>query len=175
MSAIQKVFQIYGPNYPALYGNRILHIHKKAIQDIIDCRSGSFGMIVYGCNDCHTLQSIACCCGNRHCPTCQHDKADQWLHKQMENCLHIISKKVNPRQTVYRLNSNRISGCAPYLGKHAAVSPHLTWLSRVEPYLKKKIYGYSQDKTYSSTPNPRPISSKLSSGILSKRLNSSIK
>ncbi|MDY6974179.1 MAG: transposase [Thermodesulfobacteriota bacterium] len=87
MSAIQKIFQIYGPKYLALYEDRIPQIHKKTILDIIDCRSGSFGTIVYGCNDCHTLQSIACCCGNRHCPTCQHDKADQWLHKQMEKLL----------------------------------------------------------------------------------------
>ena len=63
------------------------HIHKKTIQDITDCRSGSFGTIVYGCHDCHVIQSIACCCGNRHCPTCQQDKADQWLQKQMKQLL----------------------------------------------------------------------------------------
>jgi len=53
----------------------------------MDCRSGSFGTVVYGCRECRTIQSIACCCGNRHCPTCQHDKMDQWLHKQMEKLL----------------------------------------------------------------------------------------
>jgi hypothetical protein len=87
MSAIQKIFRIYSKQYLALYGERMPKIHKKAIQDIIDCRSGSFGTIVYACHDCQTIKSIACCCGNRHCPTCQHDKADQWLHKQMENLL----------------------------------------------------------------------------------------
>ena len=87
MSAIQKIFQIYGPQYLALYGDRMPQVHKKAMQDIIDCRSGSFGTIVYGCHDCHTMQYIACCCGNRHCPTCQQYKADQWLHKQMEKLL----------------------------------------------------------------------------------------
>jgi len=87
MSTIQKIFQIYGPHYVALYGDRMPHIHKKTIQDITDCRSGSFGTIVYGCHDCHVIQSIACCCGNRHCPTCQQDKADQWLRKQMEQLL----------------------------------------------------------------------------------------
>jgi hypothetical protein len=87
MSAIQKIFQIYGPQYLELYGDRMPQIHKKTIQDIIDCRSGSFGTIVYGCHDCHTVQSIPCCCGNRHCPTCQQHKSDQWLHKQMEKLL----------------------------------------------------------------------------------------
>ena len=87
MSAIQKIFQIYGPQYLALYGDRMPHVHKKTIQDISGCRNGSFGTILYGCHDCGTIQTIACCCGNRHCPTCQHDKTDQWLKKQMEKLL----------------------------------------------------------------------------------------
>ena len=87
MNTIQKIFQIYGPHYLALYADRMPHLHKKAIHDIIECRTGSFGTIVYGCHDCGAIHSIACCCGNRHCPTCQHDKADQWLHTQMEKLL----------------------------------------------------------------------------------------
>lgn len=87
MSAIQNIFRIYGKQYLELYGDRMPRIHKKVIRDICDCRSGSFGTILYACNDCHTIQSIPCCCGNRHCPTCQQDKADQWLHKQMKNLL----------------------------------------------------------------------------------------
>ena len=62
-------------------------IHKKAIRDICDCRSGSFGTIVYACHDCNIRKPVPCCCGNRHCPTCQQNKTDQWLHKQMENLL----------------------------------------------------------------------------------------
>lgn len=87
MSAIQKIFQIYAQQYLALYGDRMPQLHKKTIQDIIECRSGSFGTILYACHDCRTIQPIPCCCGNRHCPTCQQNKSDQWLQKQMENLL----------------------------------------------------------------------------------------
>ena len=87
MSAIQKIFQTYGPEYLALYGERMPQIHKKVIQDITDCRNGSFGTILYACDDCQKTQPIPCCCGNRHCPTCQHDKTDEWLSKQMEKLL----------------------------------------------------------------------------------------
>lgn len=87
MNAIQNVFKIYGPQYLALYKDRMPQVHKKVIQDITECRSGSFGTLVYCCHDCHTTQTIACCCGNRHCPSCQHDKMDQWLYKQMEQLL----------------------------------------------------------------------------------------
>jgi len=87
MSAIQDIFQTYGPQYLALYEDRMPRVHKKTIQDIIGCRSGSFGTILYGCRDCQTIQPIPCCCGNRHCPSCQQNKTDQWLHKQMERLL----------------------------------------------------------------------------------------
>lgn len=87
MSAIQNIFRIYGQRYLELYGDRMPRIHKKAIRDICDCRSGSFGTILYVCNDCNTSHPVPCCCGNRHCPTCQQYKSEEWLHKQMENLL----------------------------------------------------------------------------------------
>lgn len=87
MSAIQKIFRVYGEQYLKLYGDRMPEIHKKAIKDICDCRSGSFGTILYACNDCNTRQPVPCCCGNRHCPTCQQYKSEEWLHKQMESLL----------------------------------------------------------------------------------------
>ena len=87
MSAIQNIFRIYGQKYMELYGDRMPKIHKKAVRDICECRSGSFGTIIYACNDCNTRQPVPCCCGNRHCPTCQQYKSGEWLHKQMENLL----------------------------------------------------------------------------------------
>lgn len=87
MNAIQKIFRIYGWQYLKLYGDRMPNIHKKAIRDICECRSGFFGAILYACNDCNTRQPVPCCCGNRHCPTCQQYKSEEWLHKQTENLL----------------------------------------------------------------------------------------
>ncbi|WP_459893827.1 transposase zinc-binding domain-containing protein, partial [Desulfothermus okinawensis] len=43
--------------------------------------------MLYACHHCGTVQSIPCCCGNRHCPTCQQNKSDQWLQKQIEKLL----------------------------------------------------------------------------------------
>ena len=87
MSAIQKIFRIYGKQYLELYGDRMPRIHKNAMKDICDCRSGSFGAILYACDTCTTRQYVPCCCGNRHCPTCQQYKSEEWLHKQMEKLL----------------------------------------------------------------------------------------
>ncbi len=87
MSDVQKIFQRYGPQYIALYGDRMPQSHKKTIRDIIACRKGAFGTMVYECSDCHNMHFIHCCCGNRHCPNCQQGRAGQWLDKQMEKLL----------------------------------------------------------------------------------------
>ncbi|MCG8637335.1 MAG: transposase zinc-binding domain-containing protein [Desulfobacterales bacterium] len=87
MSTVQKIFQMYGAQYLALYGDRMPRSHKKAIRDIIKCRNGFFGTMVYECRNCRNLHFIHCCCGNRHCPNCQQDKAEQWLDQQMKKLL----------------------------------------------------------------------------------------
>jgi len=87
MSAVQKIFQMYGPQYLALYGERVPQSHKKTIRDIMACRKGAFGTMVYECRDCRNLHFIHCCCGNRHCPNCQQNKADQLLNQQMKKLL----------------------------------------------------------------------------------------
>lgn len=87
MSMIQKIFRNYGHQYIEKYGDKMPQVHKKAIYDIMNCRGGSFGSLVYQCNECESTRFISCCCGNRHCPVCQHDKMDHWLHKQMEKLL----------------------------------------------------------------------------------------
>ena len=87
MSAIQDIFRTYGPEYLALYQDRMPQGHKKVMEAICECRSGSFGTVVYGCEECQKMHPVPCCCGNRHCPNCQHEKADEWLQKQMEKLL----------------------------------------------------------------------------------------
>jgi hypothetical protein len=89
MSAIQRVFRIYGKQYLELYGEKMPKMHKKVIRDICDCRSGSLGTILYICNECNIRQPVPCCCGNRHCPSCHQYKADEWLTKQIENLLPV--------------------------------------------------------------------------------------
>ena len=87
MNPIQEIFRIYGPEYLALYSDRMPENHKKVMNAICECRSGSFGTILYDCEDCHSMHPVPCCCGNRHCPSCQQEKADEWLKKQMEKLL----------------------------------------------------------------------------------------
>lgn len=87
MNAIQKIFRKYGPEYLALYRDRMPRVHKKVIRAIQKCRNGAFGTAVYHCDGCGALHTLQCSCGNRHCPTCQHEKATQWLQMQVQKLM----------------------------------------------------------------------------------------
>lgn len=87
MKAIQEIFKIYGPEYLSRYGNQMPRVHKKVISAITECRSGTFGAVIYRCENCGTKHGLPCSCGNRHCPSCQQEKANQWLQKQISKRL----------------------------------------------------------------------------------------
>jgi hypothetical protein len=61
--------------------------HRKVIDAVLNCRSGSFGVHLYRCEDCNQVHTANSSCGNRHCPSCQADKSDQWLQKQTAKLL----------------------------------------------------------------------------------------
>ena len=87
MSAIQEIFKNMGPAYLARYGGRMPAAHKKVMLAVMECRTGAFGTAQYGCEKCGATHELECACGNRHCPTCQIDKAQRWLEAQVSRLL----------------------------------------------------------------------------------------
>jgi len=61
--------------------------HKKALAAILDCRTAHAGALLFDCDGCGVEQRLARSCGNRHCPTCQHHKAQQWTARQLQRQL----------------------------------------------------------------------------------------
>ena len=61
--------------------------HKKVLHAITACRTGELGTVLYACQSCGEIHAIGRSCGNRHCPTCQHDKTKAWLEKQTDRLL----------------------------------------------------------------------------------------
>jgi hypothetical protein len=51
------------------------------------CRTGQLGGVVYQCESCGSTHTMGRSCGNRHCPTCQQDKAKAWLENQLDRLL----------------------------------------------------------------------------------------
>ena len=58
MSAIQNIFKMAGPSYLARYGDRMPANHKKVMQAIMECRSGSYGTVQYSCEKCHATHEL---------------------------------------------------------------------------------------------------------------------
>ena len=76
------IFRLHGPSYRTKFGNQMLPSHRRAMQDIEQCRTEALGGQVYYCAQCDEQRYSYHSCKNRHCPKCQNDQANQWLEEQ---------------------------------------------------------------------------------------------
>ena len=110
MSAIQKIFSRFGPEYLQRYGHSVPGRHRKVIHAIIQCRSGKLGATLYRCQRCAQRHLVPRSCGNRHCPNCQHHKTQQWLSKQIARSLpthHFLITFTVPEQLRFFIRSHQ--------------------------------------------------------------------
>ena len=76
------IFRATSPEYLAQYDNQILASHRKAIDDIILCRTRALGGETYFCKGCDCYQYSYHSCKNRSCPKCGNDDATRWIAAQ---------------------------------------------------------------------------------------------
>jgi hypothetical protein len=79
MVELADVFRLHGPAYLAKYRKKLLPSHRRAMWDIMLCRTEPLDGHVYRCPQCHQDRYVYHSCKNRHCPKCQNDQADLWL------------------------------------------------------------------------------------------------
>ena len=89
MSSLKEIFQLYGAGYLREYCEDILPSHRRVMRDILCCRSGEFGGHTFYCEDCDSYHYAYHSCRNRHCPQCQHKRADGWLAQQTQKLLPV--------------------------------------------------------------------------------------
>ena len=82
MVEIAEICRIHGPAYRATFGDRMLPSHRRARQDIAQCRTATLGGQVDHGETCQASHDRDHSGQNRHCPTCQQDQAEQWLDDQ---------------------------------------------------------------------------------------------
>ena len=87
MPTIADVLRRYGGQYLERFGATMPREHKKVLHAITACRTGELGTVLYVCQSCGEIHAIGRSCGNRHCPTCQHEKTNAWLEKQTDRLL----------------------------------------------------------------------------------------
>ena len=87
MTSVRDIFTTFGPEYLQRYATQMPKIHRKVIDAITACRTEACGTALYQCDSCADSRQFFRSCGNRHCPTCQYNKTQQWLRKQIERQL----------------------------------------------------------------------------------------
>jgi hypothetical protein len=87
MTTINEIFRTFGPEYLERFSQGMPNAHRKVIDAIIACRTEACGVTLYECEKCGQLHRIHRSCRNRHCPTCQYHKSQQWLEKQLKRQL----------------------------------------------------------------------------------------
>jgi hypothetical protein len=87
MPTVADALRQYGPDYLERFGATMPAEHKRVLQAIMACRTGELGTVFYECTSCGHTHAMGRSCGNRHCPSCQHDKTKAWLETQTDRLL----------------------------------------------------------------------------------------
>jgi hypothetical protein len=87
MTSIREIFSTFGPEYLQRYAAAIPNSHRKVLDAIMACRTETCGIAFYRCDSCAEPQQFFVSCGNRHCPTCQYSKTQQWLKTHIQRQL----------------------------------------------------------------------------------------
>jgi putative transposase/transposase-like zinc-binding protein len=70
MIELAAVFRRFAADYLSAHGASMLPSHRRAIEDILDCRTAALGGQVWRCDACGTEVFSFHSCGNRSCPKC---------------------------------------------------------------------------------------------------------
>jgi hypothetical protein len=85
MIEVADVFRRFAADYLLAHGASMLPSHRRAIEDILDCRTAALGGQVWRCDACGTEVFSFHSCGNRSCPKCHTAQTQEWLeHRQAE-------------------------------------------------------------------------------------------
>jgi len=85
MIDLAEVFRRFAADYLSAHGASMLPSHRRAIADILDCRTAALGGQVWRCDRCDTEVFSYHSCGNRSCPKCHTAQTREWLeHRQAE-------------------------------------------------------------------------------------------
>lgn len=76
---VADVLRQFGPGYLDKFGGRMLPSHRRAIQDIMACRTAALGGHLWHCEECGQTFYVYHGCRNRSCPACHTRQTQEWL------------------------------------------------------------------------------------------------
>jgi hypothetical protein len=86
---VADVFREHGEEFLAQWGHTVSPQQRKALHDIVACRTAALGGHVEECDHCAHRRIAYNSCRNRHCPKCQSAARDQWLGEMAKELLPV--------------------------------------------------------------------------------------
>ena len=84
---VAQVLKVFLPEY--LTGRCVPAHQLKVLRRLTRCRSLQLGWTVWRCDHCQRSHWRPNGCGDRHCPSCQHQRSLQWLERQRSALLPV--------------------------------------------------------------------------------------
>jgi len=84
---VAQVLKVFLPEY--LTGRSVPAHQLKVLRRLARCRSLQLGWTVWRCEHCQRSHWRPNGCGDRHCPSCQHQRSLQWLERQRSALLPV--------------------------------------------------------------------------------------
>src|SRR5215831_2376009 len=108
----------------------MLPSHRRAIADIIACRTEALGGQQWCCNHCGTLLHVFHSCRNRACPKCHAEQTQAWLEQRRAEMLpvpyfHVTVTVPEQLRAALRRHHRRRPRRATYLDATAHLEPSL--------------------------------------------------
>jgi len=101
MLELADIVRAAGPAYLVTHAGALLPSQRRALRDIVECRTPTLGGSLYRCDECGALDYRYHSCRNRHCPKCQADRAQHWLARVQHRllpCEHYLLTFTLPAQ-----------------------------------------------------------------------------
>ena len=89
MPEIADIFRRYGAEYRQRFGQDLLPSHRRALEDLQNCRTSVLGGHVYTCDHCGQEQYAYHSCRNRSCPKCHANDTEAWLAARQKELLAV--------------------------------------------------------------------------------------
>ena len=123
MIEVAEVFRRFAADYLEAHGASILPSHRRAIDDILACRTEALGGQVWRCEQCDAEMFSYHSCGNRSCPKCHTTQTQEWLERRQAEMLPVSYFHITvtvPAELRDVLRANQRDGYAALMQASAA-------------------------------------------------------
>jgi hypothetical protein len=113
--ALADVFRRFADDYLSRHGASVLPSHRRAIADILACRTHALGGHLWRCNHCSSEVYSYHSCKNRSCPRCHKDQTERWIaarEVELLACPYFHVTVTVPAQLREALRANQRDGYA---------------------------------------------------------------